>query len=60
MTSQTSQTVAMFSSMSIRNYRLFWTGGLISNIGTWMARVAQDWLVLTILTANSSTALGIV
>ena len=50
----------MFSSMSIRNYRLFWTGGLISNVGTWMARVAQDWLVLTILTDNSSTALGIV
>ena len=52
--------VPMFSSMSIRNYRLFWTGGLISNIGTWMARVAQDWLVLTVLTANSSLALGIV
>ena len=52
--------VPMFSSMTIRNYRLFWTGGFVSNIGTWMARVAQDWLVLTVLTANSSTALGIV
>lgn len=50
----------MFSSLAIRNYRLFWTGGLISNVGTWMARVAQDWLVLTMLTANSSLALGIV
>lgn len=52
--------VAMFSSFGIRNYRLFWTGGFVSNIGTWMARVAQDWLVLTILTDNSSLALGIV
>jgi MFS family permease len=51
--------VPMFASLGIRNYRLFWTGGLISNIGTWMARVAQDWLVLTILTANSASALGI-
>jgi len=51
--------VTMFASLGIRNYRLFWTGGLISNIGTWMARVAQDWLVLTILTANSASALGI-
>jgi MFS family permease len=60
MTAVATRRIAMFSSMGIRNYRLFWTGGLISNIGTWMARVAQDWLVLTILTANSSTALGIV
>jgi MFS family permease len=52
--------VPTFSSLGIRNYRLFWTGGLISNVGTWMARVAQDWLVLTMLTNNSSTALGIV
>lgn len=50
----------MFSSMKIRNYRLFWTGGFVSNVGTWMARVAQDWLVLTILTDNSSLALGLV
>lgn len=50
----------MFSSIGIRNYRLFWTGGFVSNIGTWMARVAQDWLVLTVLTNNSAVALGIV
>lgn len=52
--------VAMFASFGARNYRLFWTGGFVSNIGTWMARVAQDWLVLTILTDNSALALGIV
>jgi len=56
----TAQRVPTFASLSIRNYRLFWTGGLISNIGTWMARVAQDWLVLTVLTNNSAWALGIV
>lgn len=50
----------MFASFGVRNYRLFWTGGFVSNIGTWMARVAQDWLVLTILTDNSAVALGIV
>ena len=47
-----------FASFSIRNYRLFWWGGLISNIGTWMARIAQTWLVLTVLTDNSATAVG--
>lgn len=50
----------MFSSLALRNYRLFWLGGLVSNTGTWMARVAQDWLVLTILTDNSAIALGLV
>ena len=49
-----------FSSLSVRNYRIYATGAFISNIGTWMGRVAQDWLVLTELTDHSSTALGIV
>ncbi|MDF2145559.1 MFS transporter [Knoellia sp. p5-6-4] len=49
-----------FSSLSIRNYRIYATGAFISNIGTWMGRVAQDWLVLTELTDHSSQALGIV
>ncbi|SES45206.1 Predicted arabinose efflux permease, MFS family [Pedococcus cremeus] len=49
-----------FSSLSIRNYRIYATGAFISNIGTWMGRVAQDWLVLTVLTDHSSKALGIV
>ncbi len=60
MSAGTAERVPMFSSLSIPNYRLFWTGGLLSNIGTWMARVAQDWLVLTILTDHSAIALGIV
>ncbi len=42
----------------MRNFRLFATGQVISNTGTWMQRVAQDWLVLD-LTHGSGTALGI-
>jgi MFS family permease len=49
-----------FASLSFYNYRVFAVGALISNTGTWMGRVAQDWLVLTQLTNNSSVALGIV
>ncbi len=47
-----------FKALSNRNYRLYAAGGVVSNTGTWMQRVAQDWLVLQ-LTANSGTALGI-
>ncbi len=49
-----------FSALGVRNYRIYATGAFVSNIGTWMGRVAQDWLVLTELTNHSSTALGIV
>ena len=49
-----------FASLSIHNYRVFAAGALISNTGTWMGRVAQDWLVLPQLTPHSSVALGIV
>jgi MFS family permease len=42
------------------NFRLWTAGGLVSNIGTWMQRVAQDWLVLTQLTHQDATAVGIV
>ena len=47
-----------FRALSNRNYRLYAAGGVVSNIGTWMQRVAQDWLVLQ-LTGNSGTAIGI-
>lgn len=49
-----------FASLSIRNYRIYATGALVSNVGTWMGRVAQDWVVLTELTDHSASALGIV
>ncbi len=48
----------MFRSLRIRNYRLFAIGQLVSLTGTWMQRVAQDWLVLEL--TNSGTALGVV
>lgn len=48
----------MFRSLRVRNYRLYASGQLVSLTGTWMQRVAQDWLVLTL--TNSGTALGIV
>lgn len=47
-----------FSSLRIRNYRLFASGQLVSLTGTWMQRTAQDWLVLD-LAHNKGTALGI-
>jgi MFS family permease len=47
-----------FRSLSTRNYRLFAAGQVVSNTGTWMQRIAQDWLVLTL--THSGTALGVV
>ncbi|MCM2576851.1 MFS transporter [Streptomyces meridianus] len=47
----------MFSSLKVRNYRLFATGQVVSNTGTWMQRIAQDWLVLSL--TGSSAAVGI-
>ena len=53
-------TAGAFRSLSSFNFRLWMAGSLISNIGTWMQRVAQDWLVLTQLTHHDASALGIV
>ncbi|MFJ2607390.1 MFS transporter [Streptomyces sp. NPDC091279] len=47
----------MFSSLRVRNYRLFFAGQVVSNIGTWMQRIAQDWLVLSL--TGSATAVGV-
>lgn len=49
-----------FRSLAGRNYRLWAIGALVSNIGTWMQRTAQTWLVLTTLTDNNATAVGVV
>ena len=46
-----------FEALQIRNFRLYSMGGVVSNTGTWMQRVAQDWLVLEL--TSSGTALGI-
>lgn len=47
----------MFRSLRVRNYRMFAAGGIVSNVGTWLQRTAQDWLVLD-LTDGSGSALG--
>ena len=52
------QRISTFESLKYRNFRLFWTGQLISLIGTWMQNVAQGWLVLEL--TNSSFLLGLV
>lgn len=49
-----------FRALSRFNYRVWAAGALVSNIGTWMQRIAQDWLVLTQLTNHDASAVGIV
>ncbi len=49
-----------FRSLRSFNYRLWTAGALVSNVGTWMQRMAQDWLVLTQLTHHSASAVGVV
>lgn len=49
-----------FRSLRSTNYRIWAAGALVSNIGTWMQRTAQDWLVLTQLTPHNAAAVGIV
>ncbi len=39
---------AGLSALRHRNFRIFWSGQLISLVGTWMAYIAEDWLVLTL------------
>ncbi|OZC55225.1 MFS transporter [Rhodococcus sp. 06-621-2] len=49
----------MFAALRTRNYRLWASGQIVSLVGTWMQRVAQDWLVLT-LSGGNGFAVGIV
>jgi MFS family permease len=49
-----------FRSLRNPNYRTWAVGALISNIGTWTQRTAQYWLVLTVLTRHSASAVGLV
>ncbi|HEX4599242.1 MAG TPA: MFS transporter, partial [Burkholderiaceae bacterium] len=48
----------IFRSLRHYNYRVWALGALVSNVGTWMQRTAQDWIVLTQLTHESATAVG--
>jgi MFS family permease len=52
--------IRTFRSLANYNYRIWAAGALVSNVGTWMQRAAQDWLVLTQLTHQSASAVGIV
>lgn len=49
----------IFAALRTRNYRLWASGQIVSLVGTWMQRVAQDWLVLT-LSGGNGLAVGIV
>ncbi len=57
-TATTVPATGAFPALRHRNFRLFFTGQLISLIGTWMQQVAQQWLVYRL--TNSATKLGIV
>jgi MFS family permease len=49
----------MFRSLRVRNFRLYAWANLLSNTGTWMQRIGQDWLVLQ-LSGDSGVALGLI
>ena len=42
-----------------RNFRLLWMGALTSSIGTWMQKVAQAWLIVTLTGSSSAFYLGL-
>ncbi len=46
-----------FASLAVRNYRVYASGAIVSNVGTWMQRVAQDWLVWQL--TGSALAVGL-
>jgi MFS family permease len=56
----TASATGIFRSLRSFNYRVWVAGALVSNIGTWMQRTAQDWLVLTQLTHHNASAVGTV
>jgi hypothetical protein len=50
----------VFRSLRGFNYRVWVAGAFVSNIGTWVQRTAQDWLVFTRLTYHDASAVGLV
>jgi len=48
-----------FHGLQTRNYRLFFTGQTVSAVGTWMQRVAQDWLILELGGGALELAIGL-
>ena len=49
----------MLSALTYRDFRVLWFGAFASTIGTWMQKVAQSWLVLTITGSSSAFFLGL-
>jgi MFS family permease len=47
------------AALHYRDFRVLWTGALTSTIGTWMQKVAQNWLVLTLTGSASAFYLGL-
>jgi len=50
----------VFRALRNRNFRIWSAGALVSNLGAWVQRIAQDWLVLTQLTHHDARAVGVV
>ena len=51
--------MSIFESLRFHNYRVWFFAALVANTGSWMQRVAQDWLVLRVLTDDSASATGL-
>ena len=49
----------MTVALTHRNFRLLWLGALTSSIGTWMQKVAQAWLLVTLTGSSSAFYLGL-
>jgi MFS family permease len=47
------------AALTYRDFRILWSGAFTSSIGTWMQRVAQNWLVLTLAGSSSAFYLGL-
>ena len=49
---------SMFAAFRYRDFRLFWIGHTVSNIGTWMEFLGQGWLVVQLAIADGSPQLA--
>jgi MFS family permease len=47
------------AALTYRDFRVLWLGAMTSSVGTWMQKVAQNWLVLTLAGASSAFYLGL-
>jgi MFS family permease len=47
------------AALTYRDFRLLWLGALLSSVGTWMQKVAQAWLIVTLTGTASAFYLGL-